>query len=166
MLEGTLRSAARRAPRSRHTRRSCVCSGAEMHRGAPPQATSQHNRRIPRRIICEELLRTGLRLLRALWQNPLHNRHLSRGVMQGLPPYDRGTGRRASRTNATTVVDQTVLSVTIRWCVGQQFYGRDAEARPSPAVPTLFPPGTPQNLANQSLPPQHLPTRPHENSRR
>lgn len=83
----------------------------------------------------------------------------------GVSCHIGGTGRRVSRANTAPVEGQAVLSVSRRRCVGQHVLGWNGDARPSPAVPPFFLPGSPQNLANKNLPPQHLPTGPCEKLR-
>ena len=92
-----------------------------------------------------------------LWQNPLAHATPKLGRCARAASRVGGTGRSASRTHSVPVVGQTPHRQTRRWCVVQQFLGRDGDAGPSPAVPPLIPPGSTQNLATQILPPTPAP---------
>lgn len=100
-----------------------------------------------------------------VWQKPLAQPAPKLGRCRRAASRVWGTGRSASRNHAIPVVKKSPNNETRRWCSGQQFLGREGEVRPSPAVPTLIPPGSPQHLAPHNLPPQHLPTGLQDNSR-
>lgn len=76
------------------------------------------------------------------------------------------TARSTSHTHTIPVVAESPHYETRGWCVVQELLDRDGNGRPSPVIPSLFPPGSPQHLSTPYLPPQHLPAEPHETSGR